>query len=489
MKTFLPGPGPLTPAPPHPADAPADAWALVVAQRGAAGYYAPPAARTSNVFDPAANTFADWTPPPTQSRTQPNYTPPRASITPPSDTSAVALDTWAQSVFGRAAPYYAGQRAVTISVWDPATNTFADWTPAALLSRAVKAYSPPAAQPRVAWGESVITDQFAPLTLSRMVGLYRGPLARITNVFDPAANTFADWTPAALISRASPFYRAPAAQPRVAWGESIVTDQFAPLILSRASRFYTAPAAQPRVAWGESIVTDAWIAAAISRSVPLFRSPAAFLARVYDQPPVVSSTDYVAAALSRQVAAYRGSYSAVMGAADQARVTEPWTAAFVSRQVAAYSEPGSLAVASADEAIESWAQLIQSPRGSVYVSPRSVAVSVFDTPAVAATWAQVSQSLKRARLDLSQSRFIAPLGPDTPVVPGSFVALVQSRQRANYAAPRALFVPAFFALAIEFPPGGGGFGAEASAAWLRRYHAAYEGRYRGGYKSTLRKAK
>lgn len=337
-----------------------------------------------------------------QSRTQPNYTAPRALVTPPSDTSAVALDTWAQTTFGRATPYYTGSRAVTISVWDPATNTFADWTPAALLSRAVKAYSPPAAQPRVAWGDSVITDQFAPLSLSRMVGLYRAPLARITNVFDPALNTFADWTPAALISRSVARYRAPLSLTIPVFPDQVFGSEPALAALSRASAYYRAPRA---------FITPVSLNSAFG-------------------------SDYAATVLSRRVTAYRGSYSLNISAVDE----------FI---------PGLFVPPT------------QSRQRANYAAPRArVTPVLFSVPIVYGTdWASVYQNARHLRV-ARKSLVIFPVGDLATII----------------VEPPIVITPE--------PPdlsGGGGFGAQMGGAWLDRYRPAYDGRYRGGYKSTLRR--
>lgn len=446
MPIFLPGPGPLEQAPHAPAASAADAWAFVAQSRLVAAYrgsyslnataadqlappdtwasmvtqratmfYRSPSAKTMSVFDPAANTFADWTPPPVQDRAIANYSPPRSRTVSPSFTSV--LDTWAAATFGRATPYYQGSRPVTISVFDPAMNTFADWTPAALLSRSVQDYSPPRSTTLGEFGQSVITDQIAPLASSRAVAFYR--------------------------------------------------------------------------------------------------APAAFLARVYDQPFVASSTDFVASILSRQQANYRGSYSLIAGAADQAGPGVEFAPLAASRLTAYYRNPLGRAIpvyfAPGVTVSDPWAQVTQNRRVDAYRSPLSRLFASWDDHActtllpdtmllpddplfpdlctqVEIAFTTQGRVVAFYRAPVSQARNV--YAPFT-AAPDTWTTLTRSRVVAFYAAPRA-----FLTLVLDGPsgvlpgdPGGGGYGAIMSDEWFKRYDPRYAPRYAPSYKPTLRRQK
>lgn len=356
--------------------APLDTWASITMQR-ATPLYRAPSAKTMSIFDPAANTFADWTPPPIQDRQQPNYTPPRSRVTPPSDFATI-LDTWAATAFGRATPYYKGQRAITIPVFDPATNTFADWTPAALLSRSVQDYAPPRARTFGSFGLSIITDQIAPVAQSRAQAFYRSPLSQVlAPSFSPAA-------------------------------------------------------------------PDTYTSVTASRSVPLYRSPASFLARAYDQLAVALGTDYAAPAQSRASTYYRGSYSLVSNAADQ-------------------DAPETFGT--------DWVSVAQSRIAQRILGKSVITPVFFAPPAVFGTqWTSVFQSRPSrwysARSWMGQAWTLGSgvdPGPPPPQ-PDPYVPNL-----AGY--------------------GGGGFGAVMADDFFKRYDARYKPRYAGRYKPTIRKQK
>lgn len=134
---------------------------------------------------------------------------------------------------------------------------------------------------------------------------YKGSPSRTVSVFDPATNTFADWAAPPATSRPVLSYRAPPSQLAAAW---------------------TSPASS----------TD-WAASVLSRAAQPYRAPGSQIAAVWASPVVASSTDWVAAIIQRATPFYRGSYSVVMGAADEQ--IDSWTAIFQGRAQPYYRAP------------------------------------------------------------------------------------------------------------------------------------------------------
>lgn len=499
--------------------------------------YLAPLSRIFGLFGGSAPAAPDVFAPPTSSRKVAYY---RGSYSFNASAADQEIGLWADSGRSRQVAPYTGRSGV-FGVYDTAAAPVADTWASVIYSQL--RLPPPgprslALPPLVAdqdeWADFERSRQWSsPAGRSGVFGVYDTPAA-------PAADTWSQVFYSQLRSP-SPTARSLTRPPLVA-----DQDEWAQVVYSQLR----ASPSGPRSLTRPPLVADQdeWAQAVYSRQMlsPRARS---FVVSVADNPAAAAADVFAPLVNARTVAYYRGSYSLNASAADQAIPGDSWTQVFSSRPSAFYEGVASLVMASADEAIGVWAQITQAawrpapPLGrssaiSAYASPaaadtwaqvfqsvasaraeRAASSAIFSTTAdndvwtqvfqsiigarptrpgssainayvdavvAADTWAQVAQSLRRARVEPGQSRFVSTFGL---AAPDSFVALVQSRQRANYAAPRALFVPAFFALAAEFPPGGGGFGAEASAAWLRRYHAAYEGRYRGGYKSTLRKAK
>lgn len=220
-----------------------DAIATVVQSRKT-DFYKPPAAQPVSVFDPATNRFATWTPGVIPDRQVPNYTPPPSRVAPIAWGDSVFTDRMVQPAQSRPVPFYAPPATQPISVFDPATATYHDWTPGVQASRAVPYYAGPRAQsipvydqPVTVYGtdfasvfQNRITqfyngppsrsipvffslaatpDSAVLLTQNRQVANYTGPRSASIPVFDPATATFRDWTPGVTQGRVVMPYSSP----------------------------------------------------------------------------------------------------------------------------------------------------------------------------------------------------------------------------------------------------------------------------------------
>lgn len=243
----------------------------------------------SNTFDPLTNKFADWVAQPVTERQVPFYLPPRSLVLPIAWGQSIVTDQPAPVIVSRAVPFYRAPAAVTIPVYDPATNTYRDWTPAPVLSRAVPLYSarstvvPVYDQPTTVFGTDwsavvasslspfyrsplsqgadvyfsapVTPDQAVLIAQSRAVPDYVGGRSLTIPVWDPATATFSDWTPGVIASRIGALRQVGSFV--VTPGVSAAPDSFAPGIVQRAALRAPWIGVQPVVAWGQSVVTDA----------------------------------------------------------------------------------------------------------------------------------------------------------------------------------------------------------------------------------------
>lgn len=148
-------------------------------------------------------------------------------------------DSWVAPVQSARPLLYAVARSFYVPVWNPATSTFSDWAPPALLSRLVKPYAPPTMQPVVAWGQSVITDAYAPFAVDRSGPAYAPLRSLVISAFDNNAPGGPVWI-GGVQSRIVPFYGGFWSSVMGAADEAIPSDSsdWATVIASRAVALY-----------------------------------------------------------------------------------------------------------------------------------------------------------------------------------------------------------------------------------------------------------
>ena len=288
-------------------------------------YYAPQHSVIVAVGDPALNTFADWAQPPVTSRSTPLYTPPRSQtrerlgdgLTPDATVLAAA------STITR---LYTPPRSVSVSITDPALNTFADWVPPQVVSRSVLAYAAPRSQILTPInGPSSIPDTAAlPTTqTSSPIRYYTGPRSQTLWLVDPALNTFADWAPEPVTSRPVPAYSPPRAQVIAATsGPATVFDVviFSPVLASTPARFYTAPRSQAMLTTDATTNTFAdWAPQLVaSRVLGIATRPRSVTSLTADQTAAAPTDSVAFVALSPPAPRRYTTFSSTFGSADQA---------------------------------------------------------------------------------------------------------------------------------------------------------------------------
>lgn len=372
----------------------------------------------------------------TINRPVPNYAPP-LSRSVPSFAPAVTLSTdFAMVIQGFRPDYrYDGGRSQTIPVYDPATNTFADWGPSPVSSRVVPFYSPPRSPaPPMAWGASVITDAFIAAAISRATPFYNPSRSAFAAVFDQPSDSI-DWASVAQ------GYRPPF---RYLGGPSRAFTVWDP-----ATSTYADWASQPTM----------------SRPVPPYRPPASQVAQAWVTPATPAGTEWVPAIVSRSVPFYGGSYSLFAGAADEG--IDSWASVAQARPSPLYRPPSSIVVGSPSiftAVADTWAQVAQSRATQLYRAPRSFLAAPFDSPVVAVStyspgvtrsmardYYQASQSFASLGWDDHACTTLFPdtmLGPDTMLFPDlcpqvELGFVVQNRVVPFYRGSASVVIPVF----------------------------------------------
>jgi hypothetical protein len=206
--------------------------------------YTPPRSQALPIFDPAANTYADWAPEPAantfrpvayspgrninvlafspdttmplpaiQTTTRPAYSPPRSQTVSPADNPAAATDT--AVVFAQSArpQNYSAPRSQALGIFDPAYNTFADWAPEPVRASSTPYGAPRSRVTRVIDGPSgAPTDTVAFTIQPNRVASYSAPLSRSMLIAGAETNSYADWSPEPVASRQAARYSPPASQ-------------------------------------------------------------------------------------------------------------------------------------------------------------------------------------------------------------------------------------------------------------------------------------
>lgn len=213
------------------ADQALDSWTQVFLSRSVSYYRPPLSLATLALFAPPLTFGSDWASV-VMSRAVPFYRAPGSPLVLVPGAPNVIPDTWSSVFTSRAVPFYCGPRALIVPVFDPAADTFADWTPGVIQDRPVLFYSPPRESFATAWGRSVVTDALASVITSRPVAPYRAPLSVAPSVafVSPPPDTWA----ASILSRAVRAYGAPRSLVSSADGAALAAAGYAPVVQSRA---------------------------------------------------------------------------------------------------------------------------------------------------------------------------------------------------------------------------------------------------------------
>lgn len=377
----------------------------------------------------------------------------------------------------RQVPNYRGSYSLFAGAADEKIDSY---SPGQVLERPVENYTPPPSRmvpsftPTVAPGTdfAVVVQGFRPDYR------YDGGRSQSVVVWDPATSTFADWNPSPVVSRPAPFYSPP---------RSLV----------------------PPVAWGTSVITDAFVAAVLSRVTPFYNAPRSAFSAVFDQPAVISSTDWASVAqgyrppfrymggpsrafpvwdpatntyadwvaqptMSRPVPLYRAPASQIAQAwaSPVTVVGTEWVPAIVSRSVPFYRGSYSLFAGAADEGIDSWAAVAQSRPVPFYRPPPSVVLPSLGvtTPAAPDAYSpgvtrslmhdyyQASQSFASLGWDDHACTTLFPdtmLGPDTLLFPDlcpqvELAFVVQNRVVPFYRGSASVVIPVYDTTAQAF---------------------------------------
>lgn len=319
---------------------------------------------------------------------------------------------------------------------------------------------PPAAFAPIAAQDRMTTADMAPRYApggSRVVGIFDNPTVPATAFVQsvlPAArapayrgspsSVFAaadERLDLALIAPAAnpprPFYAGPRSQVvNVFTPNPIPPDTRNLIAMSRAVALYSAPAAHIVNVFDPLYNTFAdWAPGALKpRPTPYYAAPEAIVALAFDNTPL-GGLQFVPAALTRASSFYRGSYSAVFAAADEA-LSDPWAQVYASRAL----PPGARALSQAIAvyspnvaALDTWAPFV-SERGAVlYLPPRPQAISVFATAVAPDAIAWVAQSRYAPARGAQGSLTILPDG-----APDAYAPLALSPTRIPfYAASRS----------------------------------------------------
>jgi hypothetical protein len=413
---------------------------------------------------------------------------------------------------------YSGPLSRSMGVFDSPTVPA---TSVVISSRPTRNYSPPALQPMVAWGQSIITDQIASLATSRQQPNYRGSYSAVSNAADQQTPDTAALVTLSRLLAALPRSRSSAVN---AYDNPAVTSStdYVASVIERAVAFYSAPRTQPSFPFDPAYNTFAdWTPQpAQSRLVRGYAPPAAFLARVFDQPASVFGTDFVAGVVQRNDWFYQGSYSSVFGSADEAipddwalvaqnrlqqfplrlrsvivnvydntTVVAPdtWASFTQSRQSQALRRPSSSVLVVTDQG-PVWVSTAYSRTDALRRQLGSLAINAFDNPTVAASTdyaASVKSRYQQGRIvPLSQVFY----GLDAQQ---AFAFVMQGRSVAFFDPHKSRFVFALDGPSAVLPgdPGGGGFGAIMARGFFERYKPRYEAGYEPDYKPTIRKQK
>ncbi len=360
------------------------------------------------------------------------------------------------NVQSRATLNYATARSTTIGVFDATTAAAAE----NFVSQAQSRRQPPIVIPP-SWSRLGIygseTNTYAdwappPVQNWRAPARYQGSPSSFVPVWDPATNRFADWTPNALLSRQAADYFAPRSQTVSVFEQPLAAGtDWTSVFVSRPVAFYRASVSPSVLAWGRSIITDQLAPLAQSRLVAAYAPPRALVIPAFDQPAVVSSTDWTPGALvSRPSAFYRAPRGLIVPVLLAADVTtsDAWAASTQSRTNVLYRGSYSLVIGAADQdeiiaGGTDWASVYQTRRDLPYL-------------------------VRVARI----SRVIFPSDPFGLIPPPT---------------PDPVILPLLPGAVV--PIGGGGFGAVMSDAFFKRYQARYDARYKPRYKPTIRKQK
>lgn len=335
----------------------------------------------------------------TLNRPTPPYAAPRSRVEGIAALTPEVLDAWAQVTFGHATPYYQGPGAVTIPVFDPATNTFADWTPAALLSRVVENHSPPRSilVSPLAPAPGALADPYAPTTAARVESFYEGSYSWNASA---ASEPIIDHWVRAYQSRASKWYAPPAAFIARAYFEpaAVLGTEWTSVIQSRATPHYRAPRALITLGWDDHACTTLYPDTMLDPGTLLFPTLCPVLVTV--QPSHNLHPGYYDAGPSLTIPVYAAA-PIVFGA--------DWAAAYQSNSATRPAEPLSRIVApyfaGAEPLADTWAAAYASRRAAAYAAPRALVVPVYDQ-ASRVSYAIVVQGRVVAYYDPQDSQFI-----------------------------------------------------------------------------------
>lgn len=280
-------------------------------------------------------------------------------------------------------------------------------------------------------------DIFASNSVSRSTVSFDSPNSRITNVFDPAANTFADWTPPPIINTTRPLLFNAG---RATFWASVSPDLAAlPTPQSPPRLPYSAPRSVTLGTFDPAYNTFAdWAPTAfIERGMLRYPAPLSRIFSVFDTPAVASTDAMPISAISRFITSAFYPDSIVMGAADEA-IPGDFSLVALSRIIAKPPKPQNLTVFAADNTPVStdMVPLVTLSR-ILAAQARPISVTVFfgDNPPAASLGATSRQDTKPAK-----QRSLTILTTDSPVFGTDWASTAQSRRTLNYAPQRGLVV-------------------------------------------------
>lgn len=322
--------------------------------------------------------------------------------------SSPPLDAWPLGAsVSRVVQNYTAPPARTLNVFDPDANSFRDWTP----------------QPSV----------------SRRSPAYAAPVACTLGVFDPALNTFADWTPGVISERKVLNYSSVRSQ---AVTPSITADTYAAVATERQVPAYCGSYSMFVAGADEAIVGTDWAQSTQSRITRWYSSVLSSTQAPGFSVITAGGTEFAPPATSRVTPFYRGSYSAISGAADSAILLDAWASVTQGRSVNFYESPATRAGSVFDQpaapSTDTFGLITQGPQRANYKPPASQTLGVFFTPDTFVVVAVNGHQLVY-RATLSQT-----LTPN-PVIPDTYTSATTSRYQRYYAGPLSQTPTAYFA--------------------------------------------
>lgn len=345
----------------------------------------------------------------------------------------------------------------TFTSWNNMVGTIVTFLPLA----APAAFAPPAAQDS---SQALERPRRYDAPRSRNVGSFDNPtvpsaamafiaqsrqtkppprVSSLSNVFDPAANSFRDWTPPALLQRAVATYRTVLSQAIPAWTPTITPDAWAALAQDGfVARYRGGPSSVAGAA--DQLIADTWTAVFQGRIVQLYRSPLSWASPAFTPNPTPGSDYAVVVQGNRAFPFYLAPRSSSIPVYDPATNTfADWVAQpALSRAVADFSTVRSLAINAFDNAVAApaWAAAYGDKPVPYYLGSKPLVVPVFDQPAPGVLWAPFVVDRATA---LYRGGASAVAGAADQIIADSWAAVYADKPVPFYAAPRSLTLPAF----------------------------------------------